>query len=243
MKATRDLSRVSLPGSGEGESAARTTINHVAAAAGVSIKTVSRVLNGEASVTVETRDRVNAAMTALNYTPNISARRLAGARSYLLGILFDNPVADYVTNLQPGAMEQCRQAGYHVLVDWLDSEAQDFDRRLQAALANVRTDGIILSPPLCDNPLVLEALDAQEIPYVRIAPYRSIDRGPYINIDDAGAAFEMTNLLIELGHKRIAFIKGHPDHGATHLRYGGYTAARRARHLPPHQDQEVPGHF
>jgi LacI family transcriptional regulator len=222
---------------------ASTTIHHVAELANVSIKTVSRVLNGEPNVAVATRDKVNAAVATLNYRPNISARRLAGSRSYLLGLLFDNPSADYVNKLQHGAIKQCRPRGYHIIIDWLDSTAPDFVDQVHSFLDNVQTDGFILSPPICDNDVVLDALDAYKIPYVRIAPYREAARSPSVNIDDAGAAFEMTEQLIDLGHTNIAFIKGHPDHGATHLRYGGYSAALRSRHIPLRQDRVRQGDF
>jgi LacI family transcriptional regulator len=219
------------------------TIHHVAELANVSIKTVSRVLNGEPNVAAGTRDRVNDAVAALKYRPNISARSLAGSRSYLLGLLFDNPSADYVSKLQHGAIRQCRPRGYHIIVDWLDSTALDFAEQVHSFLDNVQTDGFILSPPMCDNDVILDALESHKIPYVRIAPYREAARSPSVNIDDAGAAFEMTEQLIDLGHTNIAFIKGHSDHGATHLRYGGYSAALRSRRIPLRQDRVHQGDF
>jgi LacI family transcriptional regulator len=90
---------------------------------------------------------------------------------------------------------------------------------------------------------VLNAIEAMGVPYVRIAPYRAIDRAPYVNIDDAGAAFEMTSLLLELGHRDIGFIKGHAEHGATHLRYGGYSAALRSKGVPLLQQRVRQGDF
>jgi LacI family transcriptional regulator len=222
---------------------ASTTISHVAARAGVSIKTVSRVLNNEQNVAESTRERVKKAVAELNYRPNLSARSLAGSRSYLLGLLFDNPSPDYVTNLLFGAIEESRKSGYHVMSDRLDSTSKSFADELEAVISNVRADGFILSPPICDNPLVLDALARANTPYVRIAPYRALNKSPSVNIDDAGAAFEMTSLLIKLGHRKIGFIKGHPDHGATHLRYGGYAAALRAKNVPLVQDYVRQGDF
>ncbi len=219
------------------------TINHVAEKAGVSIKTVSRVLNREPNVAESTRDRVNAAVEALNYRPNISARSLAGSRSYLVGLLFDNPRPAYAISLQFGALRRCQEWGYHLLLDSLDSDSPDFEAHMTAMLTNVKTDGFILPPPLCDNERILDFLDEQGTPYVRIAPHRSINRAPSVNMDDAGAAFEMTSLLLRQGHKHIGFIKGHPDHGATHLRYGGYSSALRAQGAPLVQDLVKQGDF
>ena len=93
------------------------TINHVAEKAGVSIKTVSRVLNREPNVAEATRLKVNAAVEALNYRPNVSARSLAGSRSYLVGLLLDNPRPAYAISLQFGALRTCQSWGYHLLLD------------------------------------------------------------------------------------------------------------------------------
>ena len=116
------------------------TINHVAEKAGVSIKTVSRVLNREPNVAESTRERVNAAVVALKYRPNISARSLAGSRSYLVGLLLDNPRPAYAIALQFGALRRCQEWGYHLLLDSLDSSAPDFQAQMESMLANVRTD-------------------------------------------------------------------------------------------------------
>ena len=90
---------------------ARSTITDVALNAGVSIKTVSRVLNGERAVKAETRARIEAAMRELGYRPSLSARSLAGSRSYLLALVWDNPSAEYVSDLQRGAAGRCRASG------------------------------------------------------------------------------------------------------------------------------------
>lgn len=219
------------------------TINHVADKAGVSIKTVSRVLNREPNVSQETRDRVTAAAKALHYRPNVSARSLAGARSYLVGILLDNPRPDYAVKLQLGALRRCQDWGYHLLLDELHSASPDFEQHMAAMLTNVSMDGVILPPPLCDDERILDFLDEQGTPYVRIAPHRSVERGPSVNMDDAGASFELTSLLLQLGHRQIGFIKGHPDHGATHLRFGGYSSALRAQGAPLRQALVKQGDF
>jgi LacI family transcriptional regulator len=208
------------------------TISDVADMAGVSIKTVSRVLNREPNVADATRAKVEHAVKALNYRPNISARSLAGSKFYLIGLLFDNPSPDYVINLQFGAMKKCKEEGYHLIIDALNSTSEDFGFEVESMIADVRTDGYILPPPLSDDDRLLSVLEAMNIPYVRIAPYRDAGRGPHVSMDDAGAAFELTSLLLRLGHRDIGFIAGHPDHGATHLRYGGYSAALRSQGVP-----------
>lgn len=201
------------------------TIHDVAEQARVSIKTVSRVLNREPNVTVETRQRVLAAVAALRYRPNISARSLAGSRSYLLGLLFDNPSPGYMANVQLGAITRCRAEGYHLMIEPVQLDSPDLSGMVEALVTTLRLDGVILTPPVSDDPKVLQTLEASETPYVRIAPYTELDRASYVHMDDARAAYEMTKRLLELGHRDIGFVKGHPEHGATHLRFDGYCAA------------------
>lgn len=90
----------------------RPTIGDVAALAGVSIKTVSRVFNNEPNVAPATRSLVQTAITALGYSPNHSARSLAARESLTLGLLYDNPSPNYIHQVQRGALQSCQEAGY-----------------------------------------------------------------------------------------------------------------------------------
>jgi LacI family transcriptional regulator len=219
------------------------TIYDVARVAGVSIKTVSRVLNREPNVRPATRERVTAAAAALHYRPNISARSLAGSRSYLLGLFYDNPSPAYVSDFQHGATAQCRKEGYHLVVEPIDSSAVDAGALVEGMLAMLKLDGVILTPPVCDRPAVLAVLDRMGVPYVRIAPDLNLNHAARVSMDDRRAAFEMTNLLFRLGHRDIGFIKGHPDHGASHLRFEGYEAAMTAQGAPIRADRVLQGYF
>ncbi|MFT4254089.1 MAG: LacI family DNA-binding transcriptional regulator, partial [Caulobacter sp.] len=221
---------------------AKVTIHDVARLSGVSIKTVSRVLNREPNVKADTRDRVQEAVAALNYRPNISARSLAGSKAYLIGVFFDNPSPAYVTDVQLGAIGRCRTEGYHLIVEPLDSEG-DVEAQVAPMLATLRMDGVILTPPVCDDARVLDVLDSEGVPYVRLSPDRDLDRSAYVRMDDVAAAYDMTAHLIKLGHKDIAFIKGHPDHGAAHLRYDGYAKAMADHGLPVREDRVAQGFF
>lgn len=209
----------------------------------MSIKTVSRVVNREENVSRETRERVEAVLAELDYKPNIFARSLAGSRSYLLSLLFDNPSPSYVLELQLGALRQCRPAGYHLIVEEMDSTAVDFDRQVARLLQGSLADGFILTPPLSDNVEVLGALHERGLPCVRIAPYLGGEAGAAIQVDDAGAAGDMTLHLLKLGHRRIGFIKGHAAHGATHLRLEGFLKALRTHGLESEADLIVDGDF
>jgi LacI family transcriptional regulator len=219
------------------------TINEVAERAGVSIKTVSRVLNREPNVREETRERVLMAVEALDYRPSQSARSLAGSRSFLLGLFFDNPSPAYVADVQRGAVSTCRGSGYHLVIEPVDSADPDLVRTVRRAAGALRLDGVLLTPPVVDNPLVLDALDQAGTPYVRIAPHREFERAPWVGMDDARAAYEMTVHLLDLGHVDVAFITGPAEHGAAHRRYDGFLAAMRDRGLAVRPDRVRQGAF
>lgn len=210
------------------------TIYEVARLAGVSIKTVSRVMNGEQKVSAETRRRVIAAVKDLDYRPNVLARALAGSRSYLVGLYFDNPSLEYVSRVERGAMAACRQAGFHLVVEELRGSGPSVAERVRQLQAAIAMDGVVLTPPLCDRADLLEALEAGGVPYVRIAPALHLERGDYIYLDDRRAAQEMTAYLQALGHRRIAFIAGPADHLAAVQRRDGYLDAMRAAGLLDH---------
>jgi LacI family transcriptional regulator len=219
------------------------TIHDVADRAGVSIKTVSRVLNKEPNVRIETREKVLAAAEALRYRPSVSARSLAGSRSFLIALFLDNPSAAYVSDVQRGAVTRCREAGYHLVVEPLDSAARDAGDLVRATMATLRPDGAILSPPVGDRPLILEALTEMRAPYVRMAPDGDIDRAPYVYMDDHQAAYEMTRHLLTLGHRDIGFIIGHPDHGASHQRMDGFMQAMREQGVSVAKERVEQGFF
>lgn len=219
------------------------TINDVAREAGVSIKTVSRVLNREPNVRDATREAVLAAARALNYQPNLSARSLAGSRSFLIGLFFDNPSPAYVADVQRGAVSRCRQSGYHLTIEPVDMEAADLEDVVYQAVSTLRLDGAILTPPVCDEPRVMSVLESLRTPYVRIAPDGDRDRAPWVGMDDRAAARAMTSHLLELGHTDIGFVTGHPDHGASHLRLEGFLQALAERGLAPRRGRIEQGWF
>ena len=242
LDSTEDKTGTAIQKPGRGGARARpATIVDVARTANVSIKTVSRVLNREPNVSAATRELVQAAALALHYTPNVSARSLAGARSYLIALLYDNPSAAYIADLQVGALSECRRGGYHLIVEPFDFSRQDLAESVGDMAAKLRTDGVILTPPLCDHPGLLDALDAAGARYIRISPNTEPDRSAQVMMDERAAAKEMTLHLIGLGHRRIGFVKGHPDHGSSYLRLEGFIAAMEEAGLDPNPDLIVEG--
>jgi LacI family transcriptional regulator len=218
------------------------TIQHVADLARVSSKTVSRVINNEPRVRPETRDRVQKAIAELNYRPNLNARGLAGNRSFLIGLFCDKP-GDYLTDFQAGAIERCRASELHLMVEPLDAQGPNLNRQVDKLLGQLRLEGVILLPPLSDHPVVLDTLRDAAIPIVRIAPRLNMSETPSVGIDDYAAARQLTAHLAGLGHRRIGFILGRPEHGATEQRYLGFLDEMRARGLSVDFDLVQTGNF
>ena len=210
----------------------RTSINDVAKAAGVAIKTVSRVLNNEPNVREETRAQVLAAVKRLNYHPSLSARSLASRRSYLVGLVYDNPSANYTIEVQRGALARCREGKFLLLLHEVAGRGDELIKDILAFANRTHLDGLIITPPLSESAELIRVLDAEGPPFVRIAPNDLKHRSPYVDIDDEGAAREMTEYLIGLGHRRIAFIIGRPGHHASGERLKGYKAALKAHRIP-----------
>jgi LacI family transcriptional regulator len=202
----------------------RPTIDDVAELAGVSIKTVSRVFNAEPNVRPATRDRVMTAAGELRYRPNQSARRLAADRAFVIGMLYDNPHGDYITEVQCGALRACRQRGYGLLIHPCDPDFPGLVDEIVDMHFQSRIDGYLVLQPLSDLDKLNRAFLEHEISSVRVSqrPYQGM---PWISVGDREAADEMTEHLVGLGHKRIGFIVGHPDHGTSHDRLAGYRDA------------------
>lgn len=207
----------------------KATIDDVAELANVSIKTVSRVLNHEPKVRPATQERVREAMTVLDYSPNSSARRLAGNRSYLLGLLYDNPGNNYITGIQHGALEACRQDHYDIMIypcRYTDPTLAD---QISDLFASVRVDGVLLTPPICDVKSVREKLEQLDAPSVVIS--QGVENGSNwsVGTNDRQVCAQMVHHLADLGHTRIAFVKGDPDHHAIENRFRGFLDGMRER--------------
>ncbi|WP_370681922.1 LacI family DNA-binding transcriptional regulator [Comamonas sp. GB3 AK4-5] len=207
------------------------TVNEVAAEAGVSIKTVSRVLNNEPNISEKTRAKVVAAMAALKYQPNPAARRLASKRSDLLMLVYDNPSDNYLINVQHGALDACKQHFYSLLLHPCDYRAPDVAAGIVQAARLHACAGLLLTPPLSDLRALIDILDQGDMLYVRLAPSTPCIKGLEVGTDDRAAARDMTLYLLELGHRRIGFVAGHPDHGAVGERLLGYRDALEAAGL------------
>jgi len=203
----------------------KVTINSVASYAGVSKKTVSRVLNNEPNVSAATREKVLKVFKELDYTPNPIARGLAQNRSFIIGCIYDNPSKSYITRVQTGALAACQENNYNLLIHPCELRGEALINNIDQLLQSSRLDGIVLTPPFSDFAELVDFLKSKKIPYARVASAVLEDDSISVRSNDEQGAFEITEHLITLGHKSIAFIKGHPDHSATEQRFKGYRRA------------------
>lgn len=213
---------------------AKARLNDVAARAGVSMKTVSRVVNNEPHVRAATREKVLRAIDALNYRPDASARRLAGNRSYLIALLYedpcayDNPSANYVTDVQGGTLAAARAGGYDVLIHPCNYASSEIYDEVRSLVGHTRVEGMILVPPLAEMDKLARLLRELDKPFVRISPGRAMKGYDSVHTNDREACAEMTRYLVSLGHRRIGFIVGHPDHKAVLNRHKGFVDGMRS---------------
>jgi LacI family transcriptional regulator len=207
---------------------AKATIDDVARLACVSPKTVSRVVNREPNVRESTRVQVEQAIAQLQYRPNQFARNLASHRSHLIGLIYDDPSAyevpssGYVIRLQQGTLRACKATNHELLIHPCRYNSKDVVTELEALLEQIRPTGIILAAPLSNMPRIVRAIEATGTPLVRLSPGRDNGRHLCVATNDREVCAEMTRYLASLGHKRIAFIKGNPQHKAVGNRYLGY---------------------
>ena len=219
-------------------------IHDVAERAGVSMKTVSRVLNREPNVAEATRERVLKVARELRYSPSLAARGLATSKNYLLALLYDNVSPSYILKVQQGATNICQESGYHLIVHPLRGSLQLTHEDVLAVFERLPVDGVILTSPLSDNPIVLGALKQLGIGHVAIGSSVDVKSDfPTIGIDNYKAAREMTQFLIKSGHQDIGFIIGDPDHVSAPLRYEGFKAEMDANGLALNPDWIVQGDY
>lgn len=219
----------------------------VARHAGVSVKTVSRVLNNEPHVQEKLRVKVREAVRDLGYVPSASARSLRSNRTYSIHMVSHTLRSSFVHAIQFGAQQACQDAGYQMIVSMLSHETTDsaekFENWCQDIVQAGKPDGIILVPPLSNDPMISEVMNRFDLRAVRVGPNTVEDANATVMIDDRAAARDAVNHLIELGHKRIAYVRGKEEQDATHERYKGYCDALDAAGLEVDERLVKPGVF
>ena len=220
---------------------ANITASDVAERAGVSPMTVSRVINGEASVRERTKKAVNEAIRELGYSPNKAARSLASANQIRIGLLYSNPSSTYLSKMLLGVLEQARQSDTQIVV--VECAAGSDTDAVIHGMVEDGVDGIILAPPLCDSKQAFRTLRANSMPTVSIgSPHKSSEISS-VCIDDYLASHTITQHLISLGHSRIGFIIGTAEQAASTLRLAGFRAALAEAGLEIFDELIVQGEF
>lgn len=193
--------------------------------AGVSVKTVSRVMNDYEHISPKTREKVEAAMQELSYAPSSIARQLRMGDSLSIGMIYGDPSSGYQARLNHAVLKACSDARRYLAVELFDEKNMDWQKQVEDFLDRTKVTNMILVPPMCDSTDLHELLTRRNVNFVLISPSRPVPGASSIAMDDRRAAGEMINHFIELGHKKIGHISGHPDHVATLLRRQGYEEA------------------
>ena len=207
--------------------ARRVTINDVATQAGVSVATVSKVINNRYGVAAETFARVQAVIDELGYESSLVAQSLRSHRTNVIGIL----VADlepFSTELLKGAAQAIRGTGYELVVYSAGGQGREhhgWERRYLSRISGTLTDGVILvTPTLVDAP--------HAAPLVAVDPHTGPSSLPTVDSDNLKGATMATEYLIGLGHRRIGFLAGRPDLESARQRERGYRDALAAAGIP-----------
>lgn len=217
------------------------TASDVARLAGVSPMTVSRVINGEVSVKESTRAAVNMAIRKLGYSPNKAARSLASANEVEIGLLYANPSSAYLSAMLLGVLEQARQSATQIML--VECGPDSNPTKVIRRLIRSGVDGVMVTPPAADDPEVLKLLRKQSINAVTIGTVHEADGIASVRINDYEAALTMTRHIIDLGHRRIGYIKGAPAHWSTCWRLAGYRDGLREAGLKVAEELVVEGAY
>jgi len=209
----------------------RPTINDIARLAGVSKKTVSRVINASPFVRDDTRARIEAVIAELGYAPDPQARGLAYGRAFLIGLVYDNPNPQYVVNMQLGLLDGMRGSGFELVVHPCDRSSPTFLEDLASFVERQRLYGVILTPSVSEDEGAAKLMREIGCAYVRVASV-SLDKPEHmIETRDRLGGREAAAHLAELGHTRIAFVSGPQTFRSSHERRSGFEEALNERGL------------
>lgn len=215
----------------EAGSRRRLTINDVARLAGVSKKTVSRVINASPFVGAATRERIEAVIAELGYAPDPQARGLAYGHSFLIGLVYDNPNPQYVVTMQLGLLDGMRGSGFELVVHPCDRASPTFLADLRSFVERQRLFGVVLTPSVSEDERVAALLTDIGCAYVRVASV-GLDRPEcMIETHDRLGGYAVGAHLADLGHRRVAFISGPATFRSSHERRAGFEEALAARSL------------
>lgn len=219
----------------------KVTIIEVAAEAGVSLATVSRVVNNDTHVKPETRERVLAAMQQLGYVANRQARSLAGGRSNTIGLLVPDLGTGYIGEIIRGIDTELSWNNLDLIL-YTTHRTATKEANYVANLAHGMVDGLLLVLPR--NPVdYIATLTRRNFPFVLIDHQGAVEKCPAVGATNWQGAYTATEYLIGLGHRRIGFITGSLDLGCAEDRLKGYRSALRTHHIPDAPELVYEGNF
>lgn len=194
----------------------KTTIYHVAEEAGVSIATVSKVINNTGSIHTNTRKKVLQVIERLNFYPNRSATALAGKQTKTIGLLVSDLSAPFFSELTKGIHEECHKRGFHIMVCSTDGQREK-EKNYFATLLRQGIDGFIISSD--HYSMIIEAeLKKHQIPGVFITAETKDHQMPLIAADNYGGGCQAVRHLLSLRHRKVAMIKEKSYAGEIRLR-------------------------
>ena len=219
----------------------RVTIKDVAKHAGVSFKTVARVVNREPSVDESYRKRVERSLRELDYKVDVTARNLRAKHHYSIGLVYEKPSVE----VQSGVLLACQEQGFTLQLSPCDPRAKKLAASILETMDSARIAGAILTPPMSENPYLLAALTKAGKKFVCIASSTTgaLAKYPHIFVDDFRAAQFVTGHLIEMGHEQIAFLWGSRLHRSSQQRFRGFEITMSKRELSVKKTDVLAGEY
>ncbi|WP_397573833.1 LacI family DNA-binding transcriptional regulator [Silanimonas sp.] len=239
---TRGAAKATKPAA-DAPPAGRATINDIARLAGVSKKTVSRVINGSELVRGPTREKVQRLMDDLGYTPDPQARGLAFRHAFLIGLVFDNPTAQYIVNIQYGVLDALRGSGFELVVHPCDSKNPDYVEDIKRFVQQQKLYGVVLVPRVSEDQALAEMLQSLGVRYSRIASVPLDEAGRMVLTHDRRAGAEVAEYLESLGHRRFGLITGPKRYRSSLERGGGFLEGLKRRGIALDDEQVYEGGY
>lgn len=216
------------------------TIQDVARAAGVSVSTVSRVLNGKVDVAQETQDRILTVIDDMGFTTNLAARSMRSHKKNLVGLIMPDIAYPFAIEVMKGVNRAIAESEFDLLVyttgDVRKSGRAFHEQKYVSLLTNSISDGVVLVAPVAGD----FNIDA---PIVSIDPVVSNPNYPAVHATNYQGALDAMNYLIGLGHKRIGFISGRAELESSNRRLMGYRDALQKAGLPVDESLMASGDY